>query len=198
MMNLQEAKKDLLSRSGGIVAFPVAGALYWLLLGICGFVLTLDSWRLVALVGSGMLFPTAFLIAAVFKANLFVRDNPLSSLGGLPMASVGLLPFALYIVLDGSTVHLLPLALAVGMSLHFPILGWMYGSRVCVFHPIVRTVVAFAVWVLLPDGRFTILPLVIATIYVVTAVLMRVEVLSVRVPINLQTPSSGGNQTVLE
>ena len=59
---LQETKSDLLSRSGGIVAFPVAGALYWLVLGICGYMLTWDTWRIVALIGSAMLFPTAFLL----------------------------------------------------------------------------------------------------------------------------------------
>ena len=179
-MNLQEAKRDLLSRSGGIVAFPVAGALYWLVLGSCGFVLTQETWRLVALVGSALLFPTAFLLARVFKANLFVRDNPLASLGGFPMASVGLPPFALYIVLDGQAIQVLPLALAIGMALHFPILGWMYGSRVCAFHPLVRTVVAFAVWAMLPEGRFTILPLMVTALYVTTAALVRVEVLRAR------------------
>ena len=164
-----------------MVAFPVAGALYWLVLGICGYMLTRDSWRCVALIGSVMIFPTAFLIARVFKANLFVRDNPLASLGALPMATVGLLPFALYVVLDGSTIQLLPLALAIGMSLPFAILGWMYGSRVCTYHPFVRTFLAFGVWIMLPDGRFTILPLTIMVIYLVTAPLVRVEILRARV-----------------
>jgi len=163
-----------------MVAFPVAGALYWLVLAICGYTLSPDLWRCVALIGSALLFPTAFLLARFFKANLFVRDNPLASLGGLPMATVGLLPFALYVVLDGSTIQLLPLALAIGMSLPFAILGWMYGSRVCTYHPFVRTFLAFAVWIMLPDGRFTILPLTIMVIYLVTAPLIRSEILRAR------------------
>ena len=157
-------------------AFPVAGAIYWLVLAICGYMLSRDSWRIVALIGSALLFPTAFLLARLFRANLFVRDNPLASLGGLPMATVGLLPFALYVVLDGSTIQLLPLAMAIGMSLHFPMLGWMYGSRVYTYHPIVRTALAMAIWIMLPDGRFTILPLAITAIYGVTAVLVRFEI----------------------
>ena len=178
--SLREAKRDLLARSPGIVAFPVAGALYWLGLAIGGVVLTLDTWRIVALIGTAMLVPMAILIARIFKANLFAMDHPLASLGGLPMASVGLPLFALYIVLDGATIHLLPLALAIGTGLHFPIVGWMYGSRVCAFHPLVRAVLALAVWLILPEGRFTILPLVVVAIYVVTAVLVRGDVLRAR------------------
>ena len=188
---LQQARLDLLSRSGGIVAFPVAGALYWLAMGICGYTLDHDSWRIVALIGSAMLFPTAFLLATLFKANIFVRDNPLASLAGLPMATVGLLPFALYIVLDGSAIQLLPLALAIGMSLHFPILGWMYGSRVCALHPIVRTASALGVWMIFPGGRFTILPLVVMVIYVITAPLLRAEIVRARIAQPCAAPNGG-------
>ncbi len=178
--SLDEAKRDLLSRSGGIVAFPVTGLLFWFALSICGFMLTPDAWRLVAFIGSGLLVPTALLIAKLFKTNLYVPGHPLAALGGLPMASVTLPLFPVYVVLDGPAIHVLPLAFAIGMGLHFPLVGWMYGSRVCTFHIWIRAVLAFAVWAIWPEGRFTILPLVVAVVYLVTAVLVRAEVLRAR------------------
>ncbi len=179
--SLLEAKRELLSRSGGIVAFPIAGALYWFVLGVCGYVVALDTWRGVALIGSVMIFPTALLLARLFNGNLFVRDNPLASLAGFPLAAVGLLPFALYFVLDGPAIQLLPLALAIGMSLHFPILGWMYGSRALTFHSPVRTGLALAVWMMVPDGRFTILPFMVMILYLVTAPWVRSEIVHTRI-----------------
>jgi hypothetical protein len=84
------------------------------------------------------------------------------------------------LVFEGTAIQLLPLALAVGMSLHFPILGWMYGSRICALHPIVRTALALGVWMVLPGSRFTILPLVVMMIYVVTAPVKRREIMHAR------------------
>ena len=58
----------------------------------------------------------------------------------------------------------------------------------CTFHPLVRAVLALAVWVMVPGGRFTILPLVVVAIYVVTAVLVRRDVLRARAVVETAAP----------
>ena len=54
-------------------------------------------------------------------------------------------------------VQLVPLVLAIGMSLHWPVIGWSYG-RTTLFaaHAVVRAIVVFLIWWLVPDGRFTL------------------------------------------
>jgi len=64
---------------------------------------------------------------------------------------------------------LVPLILAIGMSQHWPIVGWSYGKTVLYSaHAIVRALLGFAIWNWLPSGRTTILPLSVALIYVST------------------------------
>ena len=59
----------------------------------------------------------------------------------------------------------MPLILAVGMSQHWPVIGWSYGKPALYSaHAIVRALGALAIWALIPDGRFMI-PFWVAAVY---------------------------------
>lgn len=58
-----------------------------------------------------------------------------------------------------------PLALAIGLSIHWPVIGWSH-ERTAIYtaHALVRAVVVFAIWIVLPDQRYTTLPLAVAIV----------------------------------
>jgi hypothetical protein len=73
----------------------------------------------------------------------------------LPVAlSLGMAASAFY-----SDLSLVPLVLVIGLASHWPAVGWLYETSIFTVHAIVRVLLAVAIWFLLPEARFTLLPL---------------------------------------
>ncbi|WP_157634637.1 DUF7010 family protein [Spirosoma panaciterrae] len=179
---LNQKRQFFVSANAGI-SLPVAGAIYWAALAVAGFYLKPNQWTFVAYCTSGLLFPLGLALQKPFKANLMVK-NPLS----------GLIPYALFsmmlswgITIPASSIDksLVPLCLAIGMGIHWPIIGWVYSSKVCQLHALLRTILVVACWYLLPDDRFTILPLVVSALYVLTVIGLKIEVNQARKQVSL-------------
>jgi hypothetical protein len=80
-----------------------------------------------------------------------------------------------------SEVSLTPLILAIGLAMHWPVIGWFYGrSALYSAHAIARGVSALALWVLFPEHRTTWLPASVALIYTLTIVAILIDVSMVR------------------
>jgi hypothetical protein len=71
---------------------------------------------------------------------------------------------------------LVPLVLAIGMAIHWPVIGWTYG-RTALFtaHAVVRAVACFAIWQWMPAHRYTLLPLAVSAVYLATVVAILVD-----------------------
>jgi len=68
-----------------------------------------------------------------------------------------------------SDLSLVPLALVIGLASHWPAVGWLFETSIFTVHAIVRVFVGVAIWFLLPDARFTLVPLSTAAVYGVTS-----------------------------
>ena len=108
-----------------------------------------------------------------------MNDEPLAEVAGFAVLAINLL-WPLYIAVIYAAPELLPLALGVGMSLHWPVIGWMYGSRACFAHALLRVVTLTAFGVGLPAGRLTVLPLAVACLYFGPVLWLRLEVAAAR------------------
>ena len=172
--SLEQDKLELLRASGAGISLPVAGIVFWLSLGVAGYFLSPRIWGLVACFSSGLIFPLGLALSKTFGSNLLVKNQPLSSLALRAVISINLL-WPLHLAVYFSSPQLLPLSLAIGMGIHWPIIGWMYGSAACFQHALVRVAAVSIVWFLYPAGRFTLLPLVVAVVYVVTVIQLRRE-----------------------
>jgi hypothetical protein len=154
---------------------PLAGATYWAAVGGLGYVVEPSQWVFWSFIASGTIFPLAILYAAIFRNN-FLKDT--NALGGvlLPAFISMLLFWPMAIAAWWTDAQLVPLVLAVGMSLHWPVIGWSYG-RTALFaaHAVVRAIVVFLLWWLMPDGRFTMIPFAVAAIYLVTVVAILID-----------------------
>ncbi len=175
----RSAQKRLLVKAGGGVSLPVAGALYWLVLGILGYFLPERLWIFCAAFGSGLIFPLGLLLSRPLHTKLFIKDEPLANVAGFAVLAINLL-WPVYFAVIYLAPELLPLALGIGMGLHWPVIGWMYGSRACLAHALFRTALVTALWVWLPAERLTLLPLSVAVLYLATVVWLRREVVAAR------------------
>ena len=173
--DLDAARRDLLRRSGGGISMPVAGAIYWAALGTAGYFLTPSQWVLAAFFGSGTIFPLALLLAKPLRSDLMIRNHPLNSLAPRAVLAINLL-WPVYFAMFATAPALVPLSLAIGMGLHWPIIGWLYNSRACMEHAVARVTVVSLLWFGYPQGRYTVLPFAVAAIYLVTIHFMRREV----------------------
>ncbi len=171
-LNLEKSKY-IIETNGGI-SLPAAGFIYWLLLGISGYYLEANTWALLGFFTSGLIFPLGLLLSKPLNSNLMVK-GPLSSLVMPAMTSM-FLSWPMIIAGYLTDISLVPLFLAIGMSLHWPVIGWVYGSNTCFIHAISRVAIVTILWFGLPEYRFTVIPVVVSIIYLVTIFGLKNEV----------------------
>ncbi len=172
-LNTERMKLAVLANGG--VAAPIAGAIYWFTLFIVGLYASNYFWCLVAFITSGLIFPLALLLQKPTHSTLMVKNSPVGGAGlaGFVNMAVG---WAITIAAFHTNPTLVPLALAIGMSLHFSAIGWSFGSKSLMVHPIVRAAVVTTLWYACPQYRFTAIPLAVALIYLGTIPFLRHEV----------------------
>jgi hypothetical protein len=171
---LAEKRRLLISANAGI-SLPMAGAIYWCLLGAAGVLLDQSRWTYAALFGSGLIFPLGLILSKPMKSNLMV-SSPLSSLF-FPALTSMFLSYPVSMIAALTNIAIAPLAFAIGMSLHWPVIGWVYGTKVCLYHAVVRVVLVTACWLEFPESRFVLIPFLVAAIYLVTVIGLHREVL---------------------
>ena len=172
---LEERRSAYLRLSGGF-PIPLAGAVYWFALAIAGYQFDLRSWVMIAVWGTGGIFPLALLFAKLFK-NPFMKDeSPVNSV--LVPTFIGMLLFwAIMVAALQTAPEMAPLVLAIGLSMHWPVIGWTYGRSVLFSgHAIIRAVIVVYLWLQFPEHRLTWLPLSVAVVYVVTVLAIWVDI----------------------
>lgn len=153
---------------------PLAGAVYWAALGVAGYYLSVEDWILAAFIFSGAIFPLALLLARLFRCDFMQDKTATGDVLGPTFAGM-LLFWPIAFVAYGNAPQIVPLILAIGMSQHWPVIGWSYGKPgLYTAHAVVRALGALAIWALVPDGRFTLIPFWVAAVYLgtVAAILM--------------------------
>ncbi len=147
--------------TNGGISLPAAGFIYWLILGISGSFLEAGTWALFGFFTSGLIFPLGLLLSKPLNSNLMVK-GPLSGLALHAMTSI-FLSWPMIIIGYHTDVSLTPLFLAIGMSLHWPVIGWMYACKACLIHAITRVSSVTILWFVLPEYRYTIIPDVVSS-----------------------------------
>lgn len=158
-------KLAVLSRGG--TAAPLAGAIYWLALFILGLYVSPYAWCLIAFVTSGLIFPLALLLQKPTNSNIMVKNSPVGGAGSAGFINIAI-GWSITIAAFYTNTALVPLVLAIGMSLHFSAIGWSFGVKALMVHPIVRAALVTALWYALPEFRFTAIPLAVALVYLGT------------------------------
>jgi hypothetical protein len=147
----------------------------------------------VAFIGSGLIFPLAILLSRLLGVNFMSDKSPVDT--ALGPAFVGMLLFwPMAFAAFWTEPPMAPLIVAIGMSMHWPVIGWMYGrSALYSAHAIVRAIAVMAIWIMYPDERTTWLPASVAVVYLLTvlAILIDVPLIARRLKANAQHGSVG-------
>ena len=170
---LAERRRYFAASRGGI-SLPVAGAIYWIVLGVLGYSMELRDWALTAAFTSGAIFPLGLLLQGPLKSPFMKVKSPL---GGVTMAaiiSINML-WPLHFIIFAIDPSVLVYSLAIAMTLHWPVIGWAYASKVSYAHAAARLIAATGMFILLPDDRMTLLPFAIAALYLLAALGMAAE-----------------------
>ena len=156
-------------RLRGGYPIALAGATWWAFLGTTGsFLPSHGQWILLAFVTSGAIFPLGLLFARLFRIDL-MRDKTAAMDVLFPAFASMLLFWPIAISAFWTYPELVPLVLAIGMSIHWPVIGWMYGrTAIYTTHAVVRAVACFVLWNWWPASRFTVLPYTVSAIYLAT------------------------------
>lgn len=173
---LRAERESAYVRLRGGFPIPLAGAVWWAALGIAGYLVpSTGKWIFGAFVSSGLIFPLALLFARIFRID-FMRDRTAHGDVILPAFISMLIFWPIAISAWWNYSQLVPLVLAIGMSIHWPAIGWSY-NRTALYsaHAIARAVVCFAIWNWMPQHRFTVLPLAVSGIYVATVIAILVD-----------------------
>lgn len=176
---LKDRLQSYLNVNGGYT-FPLAGATYWAALALYGVTADLAAWNIVALIASGTIFPLAVLYSRICSVDFF--NNPSSVDTFLGPAFTGMLLFyAILVPLYLEYPEAVPLVLAIGMSMHWPIIGWSYGrSFLYSAHAVIRAMAVMYIWTFLPGDRTTLLPLAVTVAYLVTVVWIWIDLPMIR------------------
>jgi len=165
---LLEERQRYCAQSGGGISLPVAGAVYWTLAAVAGVWLVPQQWGLAAAFGSGLIFPLGLALQKPFRSPFMAVKSPLSGLTIAAVIGINLL-WPVHVAIVSTAPQIAPLSLAIGMTLHWPIIGWAYASRVCMAHAVVRTGAVTAIWFALPEMRFVAIPAAVAILYIAAA-----------------------------
>jgi hypothetical protein len=165
---LKERRRCLAAARGGL-AMPVAGAIYWIVLGVLGYQLEAAQWAFWAAFLSGSIFPMALLLQGPLKSPFMKLKSPI---GGVAMAAIIGINFlwplhgAVMAVAPGAVV----LSLALAMTAHWPAIGWSYASKVCWAHAFARLITVSVLFFAFPEARLTLLPFAVAALYLAAAI----------------------------
>jgi hypothetical protein len=176
--------------TNGSIAALAAGAIYWSVLCILGFSVSTAAWCGIAFIASGLIFPLALVLQKPTNSNMMVKNHPLSNAGFAAMINI-ILAWPIIIAALHTDPALVPLALAIGLSLHLSVNGWSYAIKTYMVHPLIRAAVVTALWYAFPDDRFTVIPLAVALIYLCTIPFVVWEVAAARKALKVEGEGIG-------
>jgi hypothetical protein len=149
-MPAAERRRFFVETRGGVY-FPVAGVIFWLVLGAAGFWLSERTWCVVVLSVAVVATPIAIILFKKLVSRVALK-SPLATLILPALLPVGL-SLGMAVAAFNSDMSLVPLALVIGLASHWPAVGWLYETAIFTVHAIVRVSLATAIWFLLPEAR---------------------------------------------
>ncbi|MFM9864223.1 MAG: DUF7010 family protein [Micropepsaceae bacterium] len=145
------------------------GALYWGALAYVGTMdLPLKTWLTIAFIGSGAIFPLAWGLSSIAGVNFMGDKSAAGSIIGPAMFGM-LLFWPMAALAFWTAPDLAVPILAIGMAMHWPVIGWSYGrTALYTAHAVARALIVATLFMLEPDQRLVLIPASVAFVYLAT------------------------------
>jgi len=170
--DLTKLRIDAAIRGKWNIGFFASGFTFWIFIGIISNSLPLETARIYMVVGTFFIFPLAVVFSKIFKADPFTKGNSIGELVGYTHMSVITMSFPIIILTAIYLPHALIFVMAILYCLDFFVMTWAFGSLLFGIHAAFRTVIVTLIYFAIPAYRFTILPFVIALLYLTTVLLI--------------------------
>jgi len=183
---LREDRLRLYVRLRGGYTFPLAGAIWWAAAAVLGAYVPIKTWALLVFIGSGLIFPLAIVLSKILRVDFMNQKSAIDD--AIAPAFIGMLLFwPMAFAAFWTAVELTPLIVAIGMAMHWPVIGWTYG-RTALYsaHAIVRALAAFSLWLLFPDQRTIWVPASVSVVYIATVIAILIDCRRVASRLSLQ------------
>lgn len=173
---LLEMRHNTYARLRGGYPIILAGMIYWLALATMSQFMEPIPHLQAAFALSGMIFPLALLLAWIARIP-FMKDRTALSPVLLPTFIAMLLFWPmLFIATADAGPGVVMSILAIGLSLHWPVIGWTYGrTALYCTHAVGRAALVFWTFYAFPDQRMLLIPLAVAASYGVTALIVFID-----------------------
>lgn len=161
--------------NGKFLATPLAGLIAWLLVGIAGLVLPMQTTVWVLFIATGSIVYLGMFISKFTGENFLDKSKPKNEFDKLFFLTVGqaVLVYAIaipFFIIDYSS---LPLTVGILTGLMWLPLSWIINHWVGIFHTLTRTLLIVLLWYVLPEYRFVAIPFAIVIIYSATLLILQ-------------------------
>lgn len=170
--SLSELRMDFARRSKWNIGYFVAGLALWIAVLITNLFVPLQTGRFIWIALSFGVLPVAVLASKLCNADPFCSDNSLGRLVGYTHMSVISLSFPILVVTAVYDPHIQLLAMAIIYSIDFYVMTWAFGTAIFGIHAAARTIAATGIWVVFPESRLILIPIVVIFFYLGTALLI--------------------------
>ncbi len=162
-------------KNGKFIATPLAGLIAWLLVGISGLTLSVQTTVWVLFIATGSIVYLGIFISKFTGENFLDKQKQKNEFDKLFFFTVAqaVLVYAIAIPFFLIDYTSLPLTVGILTGLMWLPFSWIINHWVGVFHSTTRTVVVLALWYLLPEHRFVAIPCEIVIIYIITLIILK-------------------------
>ena len=162
-------------KNGKFIATPLAGLIAWLLVGISGLTLSVQTTVWVLFIATGSIVYLGIFISKFTGENFLDKQKQKNEFDKLFFFTVAqaVLVYAIAIPFFLIDYTSLPLTVGILTGLMWLPFSWIINHWVGIFHSITRTVVVLALWYLFPEHRFVAIPFAIVLIYIITLIILK-------------------------
>ena len=170
---LEEQRIEFASRT--FLAAPLAGAIAWLVIGIAGLIVSMQTAVWVLFIATGSIAYLGMFISEFTGEHFLDKNKPKNEFDKLFFFTVGqaILVYAIAIPFFREDYSSLPMTVGILTGLMWLPLSWIINHWVGIFHALTRTILILLLWYLFPQYRFVTIPFAIVVIYIMTLFILK-------------------------
>ena len=170
---LEEQKEEFKQKK--LLASPIAGLIAWLIVAISGLFFSDFVTVWVLFIATGSIVYLAMFISRFTGENYLDKTKPKNTFDKLFFLTVAqaILVYSIAVPFFLIDYTSLPLSVGILTGLMWIPLSWIIDHWVGLFHSIVRTISILLLWYVFPSERFTLIPIAIVIIYIVSIIILK-------------------------
>lgn len=170
---LDQQRIEFINRK--FLATPLAGLIIWTFIGFIGIFFSdiIAVWSI--FIGTGSIVYIGLFLSKFTGENFLDKSKPKNEFDSLFLFTVvqAILVYSIAIPFFLVDYTSLPMTVGILTGLMWLPFSWIIKHWVGIFHTLIRIITVLTLWYLLPEYRFTAIPLAIVLIYIITLLILK-------------------------